>query len=152
MSDELHFKNIVCATDLSDASNAAVRLAIKMAKGSLPTRLHVLHVSSVDQGSKDTVGAGTELQMRVADLHRAWEYEMVGVRKRLAQTPEVEVVSSVRIGSNAAEEIACYLMDTKADLLVVGTHGRTGLKRAVLGSVAEQLVRTASCPVLVVRA
>jgi nucleotide-binding universal stress UspA family protein len=52
----------------------------------------------------------------------------------------------------AAEAIVDAAQDTPCDLIVMGTHGRTGLGRAFMGSVAEQVLRTASCPVITVRA
>jgi universal stress protein A len=52
----------------------------------------------------------------------------------------------------AAGEIVAYAKDTHSDLIVMGTHGRSGPKHLLLGSVAERVVRTAACPVLTVRA
>lgn len=57
---------------------------------------------------------------------------------------------AVRLGA-AAEEITRYARDRDIDLIVMGTHGRTGLSHAVLGSVAERVIREAGCPVMVVR-
>jgi hypothetical protein len=53
---------------------------------------------------------------------------------------------------DAANEIARYAREHGVDLIVIGTHGRTGMSRALLGSVAERVIRTAPCPVLVVPA
>jgi hypothetical protein len=61
------------------------------------------------------------------------------------------VVTHIRVGP-AADEIAQLCADLEADLLVVGTHGRRGVSRMTLGSVAEGVVRLAPCPVFVVRA
>ena len=63
-------------------------------------------------------------------------------------SPRVDVVSS----EHAAEAIASYAEQIEADIVAVGTHGRTGLRRALMGSVAEELVRTSPVPVLTVRA
>ena len=60
------------------------------------------------------------------------------------------VTLDVRVG-DAAEEIEAAAAELKADLIVVGTHGRSGLKHLLLGSVAEHVVRHAPCPVLTVR-
>ncbi len=60
-------------------------------------------------------------------------------------------VHSTVLGGNPASEIVGYVRERGFDLLVLATHGRTGLARFVLGSVAERVVREATCPVLVVR-
>jgi len=60
------------------------------------------------------------------------------------------VSTSTRLGS-AFVEIARFAREESCDLIVLGTHGRTGLKHALIGSVAERVVRSASCPVLTVR-
>lgn len=64
--------------------------------------------------------------------------------------PSRRFVSHISVGS-PAREIAQIASDLEADLIVVGTHGRTGLRRLLLGSVAEGVLRLASCPVLVER-
>lgn len=61
------------------------------------------------------------------------------------------VVRKVRV-ENVADEITTYARQHAIDLIVIGTHGHTGLKHAVLGSIAEKVVRTADCPVLTIRA
>ena len=61
-----------------------------------------------------------------------------------------DVSGAVRIGS-AFLEIIQYAKEVQADLIVVGTHGRTGLKHMIIGSVAEKVVRKAPCPVLSVK-
>ncbi len=57
----------------------------------------------------------------------------------------------VEAGASAADAIVRAVQDAKGDLVVMGTHGRTGLRRAILGSVAERVVRTAEVPVVVVK-
>jgi hypothetical protein len=64
--------------------------------------------------------------------------------------PPKRIVSHLRLNA-AAEEIAQLASDLEADLVVVGTHGRRGVRRLLIGSVAERVVRLAHCPVLVVR-
>ncbi len=70
----------------------------------------------------------------------------------VAKTNGVEsAVETVEYGSSIPEEIRSYIEDHAIDLVVVGTHGRTGFDRYVLGSVTESLVRTSPVPVLTVR-
>lgn len=72
--------------------------------------------------------------------------ELVAAKNLTRLNPALEV----RLG-DAAEEIESAAKEMKADMIVVGTHGRSGLKHLLLGSVAEHIVRHAPCPVLTVR-
>ena len=74
----------------------------------------------------------------------------VGMVERMAESHDVDVVTAVESG-DPAKTILAYAEEIDADVVVVGTHGRSGVKRYVLGSVAERLVRHATCPVLTVR-
>jgi len=73
----------------------------------------------------------------------------VEVVERMAESHGVDVVTEVQEG-DPAETILSYAEDIEADAIVAGTHGRSGIKRRVLGSVAERLVRHATCPVMTV--
>ena len=76
------------------------------------------------------------------------------LRERLQQLrPEDQkvLVEHLLVQGGAAEEILQVAQERKCDLIVMGTHGRTGLGRLLMGSVAEQVVRKASCPVLTVK-
>jgi nucleotide-binding universal stress UspA family protein len=79
-----------------------------------------------------------------AELLESWRAEA----ERIRGAP----VDSVLLGSPVADAIVGYVRDTGTDLVVVSTHGRTGLRRAVLGSVAEAVLRRSPCPVLAYRA
>jgi nucleotide-binding universal stress UspA family protein len=121
-------RQILVATDFSDSAEAALGVAVRYAR-ELHARLHLLHVF--------------------------WEGE-VEVTQLLADAaaqagPDVPVIVS-GAGGDPAEEILRYATRHPIDLIVVGTHGRTGVSRALLGSVAERVMRGARCPVLVVPA
>ena len=68
---------------------------------------------------------------------------------RLRSTVTVPVATRIRIGHPGAETLALLDDDPTFDLVVMGSHGRTGVRRVLLGSVAEKIVRHAHCPVLV---
>lgn len=120
-------REILLATDFSESADAAGRIARDYARR-FGARLHVIHV----------VWAGADPTPRPL-LER--------IEEDLGS--EVPVIAVVRSGSPAAQ-IVKYAEEKGVDLIVVGTHGRTGVTRALLGSVAEQVVRTAPCPVLAV--
>ena len=119
-------RQILLATDFSDASEHAAAVAREYARA-FGARLHVLHVA----------WAGDEQAGRL----------LRGMQEDFA--PEVAVTTAIEFG-NPAARIVDYARRHGVDLIVVGTHGRTGVSRALLGSVAERVVRTAPCPVLAV--
>lgn len=119
---------IVLATDLSESSAAAARVAVDYAHR-LGARLHLLHV----------LWPPTDPAPRPALERLAAELRAVA-----------PVVTAVESGVPVAEKIVGYAARHRAGLIVVGTHGRSGVTRALLGSVAERVVRTAPCPVLTV--
>lgn len=119
-------RNILVATDFSDSAEAALVLAIRYA-GVAGAGLHVLHVFA--SGEIDV----TQL---LADA----------VAKAAPDVP----VTVAATGGDPAQEILRYAAQHPIDLIVLGTHGRTGVSRLLLGSVAERVLRAARCPVLVV--
>jgi len=119
---------ILVATDFSQPSEVAVRAAANHAR-LLGARLHLLHV--VWPGSDATPSPRLE---QLAE----------GLRG-----DGLTVVTAVESGL-PGPEIVRYATREAIDLIVVGTHGRTGVTRALIGSVAERVIRTAPCPVLTV--
>ena len=119
-------REILVATDFSPASDAAVGLAHAYARV-FGARLHVFHVTWPEEHGL------TELFARLVE--------------ELGRTVPVVVASHP---GDAAEEIVRYATLREVDLIVLGTHERTGVRRALLGSVAERVARTAPCPVLTV--
>ena len=78
--------------------------------------------------------------MLVSTVELAWRARKAGVR-----------VTTILLDGAPHEQIPRAVRRTRADLLVIGTHGRTGLTKVLLGSVAERVLRLAPCPVLTVR-
>ncbi len=137
--------NICCAVDFSKHSRAAFGRAVEFARR-LDADLTLLHVCTPAFPGAEVVYAQGE---PAADLEQgsirprldAWLREAA---EALGRTVRVEVLTG-----NPAREIARFGR-SGVDLLVVGTRGPTGLGRLLLGSVAERVVRDATCPVLVV--
>src|SRR5439155_18076193 len=82
---------------------------------------------------------------------KARQIALAQIRELLAAEGIDVAAPEVRVSPDAAEAIVEYAKDVHADIIVVGTHGRSGVSRLLMGSVAEHVVRTAPCPVLVVR-
>jgi nucleotide-binding universal stress UspA family protein len=144
VKDTATFKHIVAATDFSETSRAAFELACELARecGAALTVVHVCEVPGYDETGPIPYDVATPI---VASAER----ELDGIMRRVrASCPEATAV--VRIGA-AAAEILALAADVRADLVVLGTHGRRGFAHAVMGSVAERVVRCAPVPVLTVR-
>ncbi len=120
-------RQILFATDFSETSDVAARTALAYARH-FGARLHVLHVRWM----------GSDPVMPPLLEKLAEEFRSI-----------VPVVTAVESGVPATQ-IVRYAEKHAIDLIVIGTHGRTGVARALLGSVAERIVRTAPCPVLTV--
>jgi nucleotide-binding universal stress UspA family protein len=143
---------VMAATDLSDASMPAVGAAAREAEH-LQARLVIVHASNFTTqeliaGVAAPFGSAPVLPSAetLREIHSALEVAMREITATVA--PHAE--STVLEGSPAGV-IAHHAAQIGAELLVVSTHGRTGLSRVVVGSVAERLVRLAPCSVLVVR-
>ena len=137
-------KRILVATDFSDGSNEAFEEAIEIAR---PTgaEIEVLHV----------IEPFEELSFDVTrfDADPGALYAMVDrlLSERAARVGAAGLRGTTKIvEGNAVVEIIKRGRDIGADLVVVGTHGQTGIAHAMLGSVAEKVVRRATCPVLTV--
>lgn len=137
---------IVVGVDLSPAGDHAVRHAVQLAKQLPAGELHVAHV--ILPAAKDIGQISNELRSKIDEVHE----HVTAVCSPVATAGKfrVETVFHVRIGEPAAA-IHQVAVDVDAHLIVVGTHGRTGMEKLLLGSVAEDLVRNALVPVLVAR-
>lgn len=137
------FQRIICAVDFSDASHRALGVAARLVRESRAglTVLHVQESGAVAAGAPFAPPGHAHAEASAAEL-AAWKDE--------AEQLSGSVVSTVVLGAPAAQAIAGFARDVRADLVVVGSHGRTGVRRLVLGSVAEEVARIAPCPVLLV--
>jgi len=139
------YHRILVPTDGSTASEGAVDHAIELAK-QYDATLHALYV--VDSGAYSSLEVGSEIVVEA--LRKEGESAVEDVRSK-AESAGVEVETAVKTGI-AHRSIVDYVSDEAIDLVVMGTHGRTGVGRFLLGSVAEKVVRTADAPVMTVRA
>ena len=133
---------VVVPVDFSDQSIAALDEARQLVAS--PTRLHVIHVlpvlSSLEPGMIwDTIDDGTRR-----------DHVEQALRERLSDAKWEGVELAVRIG-DPASEIVDFASGVGADIIVLPSHGRTGLTHLLIGSVAERVIRLAKCPVLVLK-
>lgn len=144
----MSFKEILVPVDFSETSLHAVRLAVKLARES-GARLHLVHIGVVPYVDAGPFGASVPSILVAA--HDEMAAERMHALQRLAreEIPEgMPVRHQVREGF-PPEEILAEAEACKADVICIGTHGRTGMERVILGSVAERVIRGAKIPVLI---
>jgi len=140
------FRTILCPVDFSESSQHATELAahyVEPGKSTI-TLLHVLELPVTYSGDPSIPGFTESLDKHASKLLEDWAV-------KLRATAKVPVVTKTRIGSPAGQALALLDDQPPFDLVIVGSHGRTGIRRVLLGSVAEKIVRHAPCPVLVAR-
>jgi nucleotide-binding universal stress UspA family protein len=125
----IHVKKILYPTDFSSYSNQAYFHALGLAQ-TYGASLTIVYVHAPGSGDKTR-----------------WRDQLEQVRTADTKIP----VSHVLLEGDPASEIARYAADASIDVIVIGTHGRTGVDRLVMGSVAERVMREAPCSVLVVK-
>jgi nucleotide-binding universal stress UspA family protein len=144
-SSALPFQTIVVGTDFSECSGQALEMAAQLTLAAPKGRLHVVHTFELP------VYPGAEF----------YTIDMFTPTKQAADEQMERVIAKLKQrGIDAQSVVSCgpawdCIVQTAeaqhADLVVVGTHGRSGVRRALLGSVAEKVVRTSTVPVLTVR-
>ena len=144
-------KRMLCASDFSPASRPALRLAQELARA-LKARLILFHAyeTSVPMAN----GGGYLPPSVMQEMLTATRDAAAQSLKRLARSSQGKGVRmSTRLAEGpAAAAIVRAAKKQRVNLVVMGTHGRTGVRRLLMGSVADRVIRTASCPVLVVGA
>lgn len=134
--------HIVVPVDFSGESDSAVDVGLEMVSD--PSRLHLVHVLfPLDSVSPGVVWGGITDQKREEAVRE--EFDKLVADKNLSGANIV-----VRFG-NPGLEVAEYAAEVGADLIIVPSHGYHGVKRLILGSVAERIIRHANCSVLVLR-
>ncbi len=132
------FQRVLCPVDFSEASTRAMLFAERLAR-EIGSEMILLHAFDVP-ASYDAEG---HYEPADPEIKRQFD-ELTPVH------PEVKLEKILHAGP--AGEVICWLaQERNCDLIVMGTHGRTGLRHLLLGSVAEYVLRNARCPVTVVR-
>ena len=140
----MKYEQILVPTDFSTDADHALEHAIGLAQPfqARLTLLHVVYLYLPD-------AAEASFPAYVAQLKREADQQLQGPRSRV-EDAEVAVEAFTEMGV-PADKIVEIARDRHADLIVMGTQGRTGLPHLLLGSVAERVVRLAPCPVMVTR-
>jgi nucleotide-binding universal stress UspA family protein len=141
-------KNVLVATDFSEPSDAALNYGRELAR-TFSATLRVLHVADIvtlQYGVELYSTLLPELQQEVEEAARKQLEGLITEEDRLALRAKPVIVTAV----SKAAAIVGYASQHRMDLIVMGTHGRGAVSHLLMGSVAERVVRTATCPVLTV--
>lgn len=140
-------RNILVPLDFSDRSAQAVKVAERIAVGAADVKVHLLHVKQPTMAyahAGGTVPPATSAPALPTLAELKSDLEKVGPAEKL----DADQIKRVVEEGTPASKIIGYAQENGIDLIVMTTHGYTGLTRLLMGSVAEKVVRKAGCPVL----
>ena len=146
------YKRILVPVDGSATSKLGLREAVRLAKGQRAS-IQLVHVVDEHYVLMAAGEVGVQLDGVIADLKKGARRMVQGLEASVRKqgVPCSSVLLETLTGP-AADPIVKQARKWRADLIVIGTHGRRGMRRMLLGSDAEQIVRTSPVPVLLVRA
>ncbi len=147
---KIKLKKILCPVDFSESADHALNYALTLAEmgGAELLLIHVVEAISYPQSAAlfEPLLGEVDLTMK---LQSAFEEQL---RQRVTELQaDYAHVSGKAVTGNTFVEIIRAAREENADMIVMGTHGRTGLAHVLIGSVAEKVVRGAPCPVLTVK-
>lgn len=140
-------RQILIATDGSETANEAADFGMEMV-GCSGAKIYAVHV--IDTTPYRSVSLDKIWSKEVLEEHERMGYEATSYIEKLAKAAGDEVESRILKG-NPAEKIVSFAEDNNIDMIIIGSLGKGGYDRLVLGSVSEKVVRHAKVPVLVVR-
>jgi nucleotide-binding universal stress UspA family protein len=144
----MEIRHILAPTDLSAPANQAVTAAFELAQ-TVGAKLTVLHVVEPPSSLVGSHAVSRQGPLRLTALEEQAERELDALRSRIPGA-QVEIARRVLVGV-PYQRMTERTSAESVDLIVMATHGHTGRRHLVLGSVAERVVRTAPCPVLTIR-
>lgn len=146
------YDSVLVPVDGSNASRNAIPHAVSHAE-QYNADLHIVNVISYEMmggaTAADTTGMGG-VPVEMSEQMEEQANQLIEDAEDHVESTDVDVTTEV-IHGNPAEQIIEYAEEQGIDLITMGTHGRSGFNRVILGSVAERVIRTAEAPVLTVR-
>jgi len=140
-------KNILLPTDFSKTSFTAAEYAVELAN-QYKAKLHVLNVLEKEPPILAIRSLDLSKEKIVESIYNDAKLQLDECVKKIKKLGSVEIISDIRKGIDY-EQIIKYSKDKKIDVIVIATHGRTGILHTLLGSVAEKVIRYSKIPVLV---
>lgn len=142
----LSIQRILFPTDFSDASQNARDYACAIA-GLLGSELHVLHVIQYPDSAPGALGSWCMPETnRIPESVHDVENQLTA-QLETSLIRDTQIIKAIRLGE-PSQEILKYATENEIQLIVVGTHGRTGVSHLIIGSIAEKVVQGSTCPVL----
>ena len=140
-------KNILLPTDFSKISLTAAEYAVELAK-EYKAKLHLLNVLEKTPPILAIRSLDLSREKIIESIDADAKSQLTECTKKVKKFGDVEIISVIRKGVDY-EEIIKYSKEKKIDIIVIATHGRTGILHTLLGSVAEKVIRYSKIPVLV---
>lgn len=141
-------KNILLPTDFSKLSLSAAEYAIELAE-KYNAKIHILNVLEKTPPILAIRSLDLSQDKILKEIDSAAKKSLTETVQKITKNKNLEVVSVIRKG-NDYEEIIKYSEEKKIDIIVIATHGRTGILHTLIGSVAEKVIRFSKIPVLVI--
>ncbi len=143
-----NIKNILLPTDFSNLSLSAARYAVDIAK-QYGARIHLLNVLEKTPPILAIRSLDLSEDKIIKTIDQDAQNSLKKALEKINQDKSVEIIPVIKKGVDF-EIIVDYCESNNIDLIVIATHGRTGILHTLLGSVAEKVIRYARCPVLVI--
>ncbi len=143
----INFKLILCPVDFSTTSTHALETAIELAT-ELNAKIHLVHVYQYPSFSLPEADLATPIDLSIQEGYvERLESQLAKLKKKYTDDA-LNIINTTLVEGVPYVEIIHTAKEINADLIIVGTHGRTGLSHMLLGSVAERVVRSSTIPVL----
>lgn len=134
---------ILVSVALDSTADVVLDRALELLEGRSEAELHLVHVVPTD-----ALGAAEQMALLDRRMEQSQEHLRAIVEERVPNREGWKIYIHLRLDNDPARALVQASVDVRADILVVGSHRRRGLEKLLLGSVAEQVLREAHCPVL----
>ncbi len=148
---KVQFKNILVPIDLSECSDSAITYALNLAEVT-GASIKVIHILRLDMYAQDLPAGALELV--IEQTEKALNKKVTKIKtafERKKNNSSIKLTNEVIHGMSEAVTISRYAEKNKVDLVVLHTHGRSGISRFLLGSVTERVLSHSKCSVLAIR-
>jgi len=144
----MDFKNILVPFDSSSFANRAFKRALEIADPNVSKITIVTVVTGIYQPS---IGFSMKYSKELLDQHTKMLKKIFSKLENVANSKGIKLSLKILFDPSVSRAILNYLESSKFDLVVIGSHGRTGINKIILGSVANDIVQKSKCPVMVVK-
>ena len=143
-----NLKNIIVPTDFSKLSFSAFQYAKDLAE-TMDATIHLIYVLEKTPPFLAMRGTDVSEEEVMKSMEEQAQKQLEEIAEEVKDDSSIEIIESLRKGVDY-EEIIKYSKEVNGDMIVIATHGRTGIFHTLLGSVAEKVIRYSKCPVLVI--